>query len=62
MTRSILELKSILNKYPDDAICFAYDGESGQGITICKDENCGYIPLNGGYGPDIQDTEEPEYI
>ena len=51
--RTIAWLKSELNKFPDDAVCFAYEGEvtglviekpgqrlGRQGVIYCSENNC----------------------
>ena len=49
---SVKELKEKLKKYPDDARCYAYDGED-IGIVIvdpkikdCCDRELGFIPAS----------------
>ena len=40
--RTVKELKKELEKFPDDAMCYGYEGED-VGIAISKDGKCGFI-------------------
>lgn len=40
--RTVKELKQELDKFPEDALCFAYDGEAS-GISIKEGRKYGFI-------------------
>jgi len=46
--RSVKWLKEQLSKYPDDALCYAYEGEVRGVVVVKRDRSQEFIPCSEG--------------